>query len=138
MSLLRVWRRFLGPCLAGAVACAAPVLAQESGGKGPAHLLGLATTVPEAADFVKRTRPAPDSLDYMNIGTPRDEPRTTPLSVEKVEARQKANDALAARRRGMAAARPTRMAPAPRLPASALRAKSEHDAQMRERATRAE
>jgi hypothetical protein len=97
-------------------------------------MLGLATSVPEAKDFVRATRPDLETLPYMNIGTPRAEPKLPHADAKAVAAREKHNDALKSRRDALAGSRVAPSAP-PRLPASALRAKAAHDAMMRERAT---
>ena len=101
---------------------------------GPLEWIGVATSVPEASDFVRENRPDPKTLKYMNIGTPRAEPDSPRATADEVKARESAADARRGTRDALAAGRPQPKAP-PKLPASALKAKAQYDAMMRERAT---
>lgn len=118
----------------------APGAPEDAPATASRHLLSkinFATQATAPADFVKAARRPPESLEYLPIGTPQDEPTLKPAEKAQVERRAKAAKDMKPRRDAIAAARPT-MRPAPQLPASALRAKQEHDERMRERASPAE
>ena len=99
--------------------------------------ISFATDATPPADFVISARRPPDSLEYIPIGAPKDEPKLQPADKAQVEKRLAAVKAIKPGRGAVAAGRPTMQA-APQLPASALQAKQEHDERMRERASPAE
>lgn len=99
--------------------------------------ISFATQATAPLDFVKAARRPPESLAYIPISTPQDEPTLKPADKTQVERRAKAAKDIKPRRDAIAAARPS-MSPPPQLPASALQAKQEHDERMRERASPAE
>lgn len=109
----------------------------QQGSKGAFDAVGLTTTVGEPADFVRAARPAPGSLDYIPVGAPVDEPRTKPLDAKEIARRMKAAQAAEPARAAIARRAPQVSAPSA-LPASALRARQEHERRMRERASGAE
>ena len=55
----------------------------------------------EPADFVKRTRPPEDRLDYVPVGGPRPEPASKIMSFEELKAREAELDAIRARHDGI-------------------------------------
>jgi hypothetical protein len=90
-----------------------------AGGQPPDWMtaMGFATNVPEAVDFVRRTRPAPESLDYRSPYAT-DVARPRPRSTAEVEALARDLETAAARSRARAAAGPPiAAAPPPRSPA---------------------
>jgi hypothetical protein len=130
----------LSAALALAGCAAAPTTPEDAPRTAARSLLSKAKFATQAvppADFVKAQRRPPESLAYIPISTPRDEPRLKPADQPTIARRVAAAKALKPRRDALAA-NPPRLAPAPQLPASALEAKREHDERMRERASEAE
>lgn len=121
--------------------CAGPTVAPEEAppslARSALKTISFATDAAPPADFVRAQRRPLDSLAYIPISTPQDEPTLKPADKASVEKRAAAAKALKPRRDALAAARPT-MRPPPQLPASALEARKEHDERMRERASPAE
>ena len=117
--------------LAGAgVACAQQ--AEAGPGKTLAKAINMATDPPTPKDFVVRSRPPEDRLDYIPIGGARAERARKPMDPQTVKAREAALTALAERQKARLASRPGAQ-PKLRLPAYALKAKAEHDAMVRAR-----
>ena len=130
----------LSAALALAGCAAAPTTPEDAPRTAARSLLSkvnFATQAVPPADFVKAQRRPPESLAYIPISTPQDEPRLKPADQPTIARRVAAAKALKPRRDALAA-NPPRLAPPPQLPASALEAKREHDERMRERASEAE
>jgi hypothetical protein len=84
-----------------ALACTVPAVAQDDKAPGsdkpPSTILEqlkLKTDVGQMPDFVVKSRPPPDSLHYIPVGSPPPEPAAPVLSVDEIKAEESELDGL--------------------------------------------